>query len=49
MPKQETPGGNAQRRPRKPHAVRREETQARIKAAVIESISEVGYHRTTAA
>jgi len=49
MPKQETPEGSAQKRPRKPHAVRREETQARIKAAVIESISEVGYHRTTAA
>ena len=39
----------ARRRARRPHAVRREETKAKIKAAVIESISEVGFHRTTAA
>ena len=37
------------RRPRRSHAERREETIARIKTAVVESIAELGFHRTTAA
>ena len=49
MPNQDEPATKARRRARRPHAVRREETKAKIKAAVVESISEVGYHRTTAA
>lgn len=36
-------------RRRRTHAERREETQARIKAALVESITELGFHRTTAA
>ncbi len=37
------------RRSRRSHAERRAETRARIKQAVIEAITEVGFHRTTAA
>jgi AcrR family transcriptional regulator len=38
----------APRRARRSHAERRAETRARIKDAVVESISEVGYPKTTA-
>ena len=39
----------APRRRRRSHAERREETRTRIKAALVASISDVGFHRTTAA
>lgn len=39
----------AEKAPRRSHAERRAETQARIKTALVESIAELGFHRTTAA
>jgi AcrR family transcriptional regulator len=39
----------ALRRERRSHAERTAETQARIKAAVVECLAELGFHRTTAA
>jgi AcrR family transcriptional regulator len=39
----------ARRRERRSHAARTAETRGRIKAAVVEAIAEVGFHRTTAA
>ena len=36
-------------RPRRSHAERTAETRSRVKAAVIESMAEVGYQRTTGA
>lgn len=44
------PGSEAPRTPpRRTHAERRAETKSRIKSALVESISELGFHRTTAA
>jgi len=43
-----SPRSAALRRPRRSHAERTAETRARILAAVVESIAEVGFQRTTA-
>ncbi|MDP6978963.1 MAG: TetR/AcrR family transcriptional regulator [Myxococcota bacterium] len=45
----ETLNAPTRRRTRRSHAERKAETSARIKQAVVESIAELGFHRTTAA
>lgn len=48
-PRRRRQGQAAARRPRRTHAERTAATRARIVAAVVESVSEVGFQRTTAA